>query len=47
MKIFQLVTKYSLLFINKIIRDASNISIPSASGTLTEASLFSGAEAQL
>lgn len=30
---FSLVTKYSLLFINKIIRDASNISMPSASGT--------------
>lgn len=32
MEIFSLLTKYSLLFINKIIQDANNISLPSASG---------------
>lgn len=32
MEIFSLLTKYSLLLINKIIQDANNISLPSASG---------------
>lgn len=32
MEIFSQLTKYSLLFINKIIQDANNISLPSASG---------------
>ena len=43
MEMFSLVTKHSLLFINKIIKDANNISMPSASGiSLLKAHYFLG-----
>lgn len=43
MKMFSLVTKHSLLFINEIIKDANNICMPSASGiSLLKAHYFLG-----